>query len=344
MQNNNQNISKPLVSIDCITYNHEGFISDALEGFLMQKTDFKFEIIIHDDASTDQTANIIRKYEKKYPEIIQPIYQKENQYSQGVEISMQFQFPRARGKYIAICEGDDYWTDPYKLQKQVDFLEAHPDYGLIHCNFDKLYEKSGKLVQNTNKNNRMLNSSKIDNFNGLLKYQFSIGTLTVMARTQLLSKAINNINFSKYLMTDLPLWLEISQLTKIHYLRDSVGVYRKVQGSVSNDRTTYRAFIESGLQIRLDFAKKYSAPVEIKNSLQKDYLKSILIKAFYSKDQILRSQYYKKMEEYNLKMSLLDRLLYLSITNKTLHIFLMIFSKIQDIFIFSLKWIVKKNV
>ena len=119
--NNVQN-TEPLVSINCITYNHEAYIRDALEGFLMQKTDFTFEILVHDDASTDQTANIIRKYEKKYPEIIKPIYQKENQYSQEVEISKQFQFPRARGKYIAICEGDDYWTNPYKLQKQVIVL------------------------------------------------------------------------------------------------------------------------------------------------------------------------------------------------------------------------------
>ena len=152
---NNIPNTEPLVSIDCITYNHEAYIRDALEGFLMQKTDFTFEVLIHDDASTDQTANIIRKYEKKYPDIIKPIYQKDNQYSKGIQISRQFQYPRARGKYIAICEGDDYWIDPYKLQKQVDFLEAHHDYGFIHCNFDKLYEKTGKIVHNANKNNKI---------------------------------------------------------------------------------------------------------------------------------------------------------------------------------------------
>lgn len=117
---NNIKNTEPLVSIDFITYNHEAYIRDALEGFLMQKTNFTFEVLIHDDASTDQTANIIQEYEKKYPDIIKPIYQTENQYSKGVEITTQIQFPHARGKYIALCKGDDYRKDHFKLQKQVD--------------------------------------------------------------------------------------------------------------------------------------------------------------------------------------------------------------------------------
>ncbi len=120
-----------LVSISCVTYNHAPFIRQCLEGFLMQKTNFSFEILIHDDASTDGTSDIIREYEERYPEIIIPIYQKENQYAKNIKvISATFNFPRARGKYIAMCEGDDYWTDPYKLQKQVDFLETNPDFNL----------------------------------------------------------------------------------------------------------------------------------------------------------------------------------------------------------------------
>jgi glycosyltransferase involved in cell wall biosynthesis len=95
----------------------------------MQKTNFQIEALIHDDASTDDTADIIREYEKKYPEIIKPIYQTENQCSKSVNVS-QYNFSRAQGKYIALCEGDDYWTDPYKLQKQVDFLEEHEDFSI----------------------------------------------------------------------------------------------------------------------------------------------------------------------------------------------------------------------
>lgn len=103
---------KVMVSINCITYNQEEYIAKAIDSFLMQKTDFKYEILIHDDASTDNTANIIREYQEKYPDIIKPIYQKENQYSQGIKrVDYKFNYSRANGKYIAICEGDDYWTD-----------------------------------------------------------------------------------------------------------------------------------------------------------------------------------------------------------------------------------------
>ena len=119
--------NKIMVSIICNTYNHQNYIKDALESFINQKTDFKFEVLIHDDASTDNTPYIIREYEKKYPDIIKPIYQKENQYSKGIKISQTYQYPRVKGKYIAICEGDDYWIDSQKLQKQVKALEQNFD-------------------------------------------------------------------------------------------------------------------------------------------------------------------------------------------------------------------------
>lgn len=341
---NNMKNTEPLVSIDCITYNHEAFISEAIESFLMQKTDFTFEVLIHDDASTDQTANIIRKYEKKHPDIIKPIYQKENQYSQDVEISRQFQFPRARGKYIAFCEGDDYWTDPYKLQKQVDFLEAHPDHGLVHCNFDKLYNKTGRVIHNTNKNNKILNSPEVDVYNGLLTKQCRIATLTVLARTKLLSKAINNIDFSGYMMGDLPLWLEMSQMTKFHYLRDSVGVYRKVEGSMSNTKNTYIVFQKSAARIKLDFSNKYSTPNDIKNNLQIEYSNMMLLHAFYSGDKQLAAQYYNYMAEYGLTISLFNKLIFSSINNKTLYSLFLSFDKINKTILFTINFILRKNI
>ena len=117
----------PLLSCCLITYNHEKFISQAIDGMLIQETDFPFEIIIHDDASTDDTAEIIKKYADKYPHIIRTILQKKNQYSQKKNI-MAIPIKEARGRYIASLEGDDYWIDPLKLQKQVDFLEKNSEY------------------------------------------------------------------------------------------------------------------------------------------------------------------------------------------------------------------------
>lgn len=121
-----------MVSICCITYNQEEYIRDALDGFLSQDTDFSYEVLIHDDASTDGTADIIREYARQYPEIIKPILQTENQYAKGLtNVSGTHNFPRAKGRYIAMCEGDDYWTDPHKLQRQTDYMEAHPDCSLV---------------------------------------------------------------------------------------------------------------------------------------------------------------------------------------------------------------------
>lgn len=120
------------ISICCITYNHENYIRETLNGFVMQKTNFNYEVLIHDDASTDKTPLIIKEFEKKYPSLIKPIYQKENQYSKGILISAKYNFPRAKGRYIAICEGDDHWTDPNKLFKQVSALEANPEINISY--------------------------------------------------------------------------------------------------------------------------------------------------------------------------------------------------------------------
>ncbi len=116
---------QPLVSISCITYNHVSFIREAIEGFLMQKTTFPVELLIHDDASNDGTAEIIEEYERAHPSLFFPTYQTKNQFSQGVKVGVKNR-ERARGKYIALCEGDDYWTDPLKLQKQVELMEKQP--------------------------------------------------------------------------------------------------------------------------------------------------------------------------------------------------------------------------
>ena len=130
-------MTTPLVSVCCITYNHAQFIRKCLDGFLMQETSFPIEILIHDDCSTDGTTEIIREYEAKYPDLIFPLYEEENQYQQGKAAEIDFyNYRRARGKYIAYCEGDDYWTDPLKLQKQVDFMEANPEYGLCYTDFN----------------------------------------------------------------------------------------------------------------------------------------------------------------------------------------------------------------
>ena len=143
-------LQQPLVSILCDAYNHEGFIKQTLEGFLNQQTTFPFEIIIHDDASTDNTATIIKEFVNRYSLIIRPVFQKENQYSQKINFWSDITFPMAKGKYIALCEGDDYWIDELKLQKQVDFLESNEEYVITWTDFYN--KKENDLVPNDFRN------------------------------------------------------------------------------------------------------------------------------------------------------------------------------------------------
>lgn len=135
-----------MVSIRCATYNHAPYIRQCLDGFVMQKTNFRFEAIVHDDASTDGTTEIVREYAEKYPDIIKPMYEKENQYSRNLPAMNDAINERLVGKYVAICEGDDYWTAPQKLQNQFDYLEEHPECSMcFHPHYNLL--PNGKMLQ-----------------------------------------------------------------------------------------------------------------------------------------------------------------------------------------------------
>jgi len=135
-----------LVSVICLAHNHEAYIRDAIEGFLMQKTSFRYEIIIHDDCSSDSTARIIREYESRYPGLVRGIYQDHNRFDDSVLAWRDFLLSKARGKYIAISDGDDYWTDPLKLEKQMAVLSS--DDTLMACITScAVVDKDKKLVQ-----------------------------------------------------------------------------------------------------------------------------------------------------------------------------------------------------
>jgi len=114
----------PTVSVLIVTYNHENYIRQCLEGIVMQKTTFPIEVIVGEDCSTDNTRSIVQEFEQRYPQVIKPVYHEKN--VGGRRNAYEYCYPLLKGRYIAFCEGDDYWTDPYKLQKQVDFLEQHP--------------------------------------------------------------------------------------------------------------------------------------------------------------------------------------------------------------------------
>ena len=214
------------VSIRCFAYNHERFIRQCLDGFVMQKTDFRFEAIVHDDASTDNTAAIIREYAEKYPDIIKPIYETENQYSKHDGSLTRIMNAHTRGKYVAMCEGDDYWTDPYKLQKQVDFLESHPDYVMCSHLFDVYNERNTQLQ----KNDESSFTGKSYDLDTLINGEWYFQPLTVLFRFD----AYDREHFASYgLSMDVILYYELLRRGgKGYCLPDVMAVYRIHDGGV----------------------------------------------------------------------------------------------------------------
>ncbi len=161
MKNWKGDIDKPIVSVCCITYNHENYIAEALDSFLMQETGFPFEVIVRDDASPDKTADIIREYEFKYPNIIKPIYEKENGYQKGIKAS-PVAFAKAKGEYIALCEGDDYWTDAKKLQVQIDEMKKYSDICIsFHPAYERIDGKIGKILSHYAKGTKIFTTSEV---------------------------------------------------------------------------------------------------------------------------------------------------------------------------------------
>lgn len=215
---------KPLLSIICSSYNHEKFIANAIEGFLLQKTNFPIEIIIHDDASTDGTASIIRKYEQEFPQLIFAIYQTENQYSKKSGSALRkFIYPKVRGKYFAICEGDDYWTDPNKLQKQVDFLEANLDYVLCFTNCRVINDQFEVVAE------RRINNYKKNEFSHV-DVPFLAPNLTRVYRNKHYSEMPN----SKYRIMggDVYVLVWMSRFGKIKFIDEVTATYRLHSGGV----------------------------------------------------------------------------------------------------------------
>lgn len=285
---------KPLVAIHCITFNHESYLKDALEGFVMQKTDFPFVAIVHEDASTDGTAKVLKEYALKYPDIIFAIYEEENQYSKrdGSLREIMNEAIKATGaKYVALCEGDDYWTDPLKLQKQVDFLENNPDYGMVYTKVKRLIQSSHTIKDEW--------GGKMETFSELLLGN-AIPTLTTLIR----SEALFNFEYEikptshKWLMGDYPLWLFIAANHKIKFIDNKTGVYRILNESASHskDIITNLSFRKNFKEIAYFFAGKYN-----NENLSKIY-QDLILREFYIK--ILSGELISLKE----KMELLNRI------------------------------------
>lgn len=210
-----------IVSIYCLAYNHEKYIRDCLEGFVKQKTDFKFEVFVHDDASTDKTPQIIKEYSDKYPDIIKPIFQKENQHSRQIPIFRTFIQNKMSGKYVAICEGDDYWCDDKKLQIQVDILEANPCY-IACCHQTRCINCISKKSSDASP----LSKDGVIDKKAILRRDSPIyHTSSLMYRRSVLDKLPRFCNISKSI-GDYPMGLFLALTGDIFFLNRTMSVYR----------------------------------------------------------------------------------------------------------------------
>jgi glycosyltransferase involved in cell wall biosynthesis len=288
-----------LVSVCINTYNQANYIAKALEGALMQKTTFPFEILLGDDESNDGTTDICRKYAKKYPTKIRLFLRsrKDVLYVNGRATgrsNMVKLWNDSKGKYIALCNGDDYWIDPYKLQKQIDFLETNPEYGLVHTGYNIL------------KNNTISKISALnpmptgDIYNELLEMSF-IGLLTVIFRKDIYNTITPVIEpiFNKTLMGDRILWLAMSRESKVHYLPDITAIYRRHDKSVSANTTIERAksFFESSYYIRFYFIKKFGCKKETEKKVYLDYHKVLLEFSFKERGFLEAKKNYNAIKE-----------------------------------------------
>lgn len=275
---------KPTVAIWTMTYNHAPYIRECLDGIVMQQTNFPFVAIVHDDCSLDGTIEIIKEYASKYPDIIKPIFEEENQYSKrngSLDRIKQQSLTATGAKYIAICEGDDYWIDPLKLQKQVDFLESHPDYSLIYSNFNILIQKDGKIIKNVfdsmpYRYPKWYNTPE----DFIIRGGYTCPPSWLIRSKQLFCPSIKScdgsfVTFAHFLCT-----------SRVYCLNDTMAVYRVLRESASHSLNYSKLYKREQelLNVKKELVKLYKLDLNCITEIEKNYYNSFLSLIFINKD------------------------------------------------------------
>lgn len=278
-----------MVSIQCLVYNHEPYLRECLDGFVMQKTNFRFEAIVHDDCSTDGSAAIIREYAEKYPDIIKPIFETENQYSKHDGSLGRIMDEACKGKYIALCEGDDYWIDPTKLQKQVDFLESHPDYTMIFTN---------AKVRNDAHLEHAFSEGLVEDREYETPEIFKrwiVPTASAVVKREMVTKELKH--GGDYMFGDIVIWLQCAEYGKVRGMKDETCVYRISTHGVTQASSSKLNFIMQGPEhyttlmrnfpkldrskIRHRLGRAYFARLEYYNTFSTQWWHDLFLGAYY---------------------------------------------------------------
>ena len=268
--NDMKKVEPILVAIHCLVYNHEPYLRDCFEGFVMQKTNFRFVAIVHDDVSKDGSAAIIREYAEKYPDIFMPIYEIENQWSKkdgSLERIMDETIDAIGAKYVAMCEGDDYWTDPYKLQKQVDYLEAHPDFSMC-CHGADVINETSRPVDNACERLQTREYFPEDAFPA---WQIPTASI-VYRRKEVLQYPI--VRIQDFRALDVVLILRCMHVGRVWGMAEHMSVYRMNEGGLTS--------VPESNEIQMKLCKHYKALLLNFPQLDADYCHRYIAMIYYT--------------------------------------------------------------
>ena len=311
------NINKPLVSVIILTYNQEAFVQEAIRCVLNQKTVFNFEIIIGDDFSTDGTRKIIDGYKEDFPDLIMTYYPSKNS---GLLSNYSNCINLCNGEYLTVCAGDDFWHNPLKLQTQVDFFNQHPDFGVVHSDADYLYTPSGKTIKSYRRSTKAVIESGFI-FEKLLQDNYIIA-LTACVRLDLVRKFTDFEEYQKleFLMEDYPMWLELSNHTKIGYLDESLVTYRIHRKSIRNTENTAKLleFLESTYKVKNHFITRFGCSQEVKTKVAERYYKKVLFYSNVLKNKSLSKSTFTGLQSQSGKIRVIEYLYYWSSQMKIL--------------------------
>ncbi len=273
----------PMVSICMAAYNHEGFIAKAIESVMMQETDFPIELVIGEDCSPDATREICERYAAKYPDRINLLPSETNygMSKNGIRI-----MNNCRGKYIAILDGDDFWSDPHKLQMQVEFLENNPDYGLIHTDVDPVDDSGTPIEAESVEYRRQNHKEGYVFFNMLSGFNF-INSCTALFRHDLLKTDASSLE--KYWFAyDFWYWQRVAMHSKVYYLNKKTACYRMHQGGITNTAQFKKNKLRSYYVLHDVIEQFHKAPPRRLNEAEKRMIFQKIISLLYRKEGSLR--------------------------------------------------------
>jgi glucosyltransferase len=281
--------TEPLVSVCMITYNHALYICDAIEGVLLQKTNFSLELVIGEDCSTDTTREICYKYQERYPNLIKLLLRKENL---GMKRNFIDTISACKGKYIALCEGDDYWIDPYKLQKQVDILEQNSEFGIVYTDIDIYYQNENTFDRAIFKNCIMYRTKNFE------EHLFMSGSLAPC--TWLFNRNLLSIIDYDLISTDVTfgIMLDFFQNTRVYYYDKVTAVYRVNDGSATRPSSEEMKYLRNKgvFDTKKKYLNKYNLTDYRKNSIHLDGYSSLFDEAinFGDKDFVFEALLFLK--------------------------------------------------